>query len=308
MGESMYFILAILLLFGESMVQGAVLNFGKITDFIHKVSKKKPIIKNYHSFINHGKSIAHAVVDGSLSVQTFDRKKYLNNIISFAWYLYAIAIEKGQGFTSGVMVIQDSDQAVYNFLYEYVRQVNPKNLMRRSLISLNPYGYSRQSTHFPSDQKKFIQYGIDIRFSTHQKAQRLLPASKAHILFGRLGRGLTFIKFERHGLYLKDGFVGHTIGFLRHIAGRAFSYVVSQQDKALHRKEYIPEWIKSACKGFLFKKKPASIRDIVQASYTDARFNPLVLRIAEKYDHLEMRHGGEVIISRKEIDDFCEAL
>lgn len=300
----MYFIIGILLFFGENMIHGVSFDPDKINSFIKMHHKKNPIAKNYYSFINQGKAIRAGVLDGTLQAHPFDRKKYLNNIISFAWYLYAIGIQKDQGFTSGVMVIEDPDHAIYSFLYEYVKQVNPYNLSRRSLISLNPYGYSRQSTHFALDQKKFVQYGIDIRFFAQQKAQRLLPASKTHILFGRLAHGLTFIKFERHGLYFKDGFFGHALGFLRHITGRALSCIITQDDKAFHKKEYMPDWIKYACKRLPFKRQPQKIKEIVSASYTDNRFVPLVEQIAKRYDHLKMRHGGEVIVSRKEIDDF----
>lgn len=300
----MYFITAMLLLFGELMIYGVGFDTNKINNFMHQTSHNRPLVKRYPFFINQGKNCALAVLDGSLSKKPFVRQAYLNNIISFAWYLYAIAIQKGQGFTSGVIVIEDNDQRVYDFLYEYVQQVNPKNLFRRSLISLNPYAYSRQSTHFPSDQRTFVQYGIDARFFAHQKAQRLLPGSKTHLLFGRLAHGLTFVKFERYGLYFKDGFIGHAVGLVRHIGGRVMSHIVTREEKALHKKEYIPAWVKSACKSLPFKNQPRAIKDIVQLKGTDNRLDSLVTHLAAKYDHLQMRHGEEVIISRKEMDDF----
>lgn len=306
-GVVMFFLLILCIMFGEIMIQSASFDTGKIETFIYKITKAKGPKFDYFSRIERGKEVFDAVFQGQIYSHSFDRITYLNNIIALMWYFYAIVIEKDQGFTSGVMILEDNDQKIYQFLHHYIKQVNPKRLLRRSLISMNPYGYSRRSTHFPRDQEKFIQYGIDIRFTPYQKAQQFLPAFRTHILFGRLNHGLTFVKFERHGLYAKDGFVGHAFGFLNHVIKQTISKFVARKERSLERKEYMPEWVKQECRKLGLKMSNIKkIRDIVQIHHKDQRLNDFIARLAQKYDHLGMRYGGEVILSRAEMDQYAD--
>lgn len=168
----------------------------------------------------------------------------LISIVSICWYLFSLAVEKDQGFTSGMIVLQDNNNRLYKFLLNYCLRVNP-SLLNSSLSSLYNFSgvpslqnlssslspsyyslaYSRISTHFQEIKNNPDyqgQFGIDIRFSQYGKRENILPANKSHILFGKLPKQINnnnqnnnyagmpsddfmFLKFETYGLCPFDG-------------------------------------------------------------------------------------------------------
>jgi hypothetical protein len=187
--------------------------------------------------VAHGKQIACDIVVHNPQ-RIANQAQYLDAIIDLMWYFYAVAIEKGQAFEQGTFVIQDNDHAIYNFLMNYVKMVNPAitGTLRdpASTISSNVYVYSRLSSHFKQEQERFRHYGIDIRYPGYTIAQALLPAQKSHILFGDLGNGYIFIKMEDAG-----------IAFLS-VAQHAIDYLLAQVRKPMvkyYLETYAPAYI-----------------------------------------------------------------
>ena len=288
------------------MVWGTVFNIEKIKHFITTHAATVLPENEYLSLIEQGRRTVLSVMDNETDqLSLSERKSYLDHIVSLIWYFYALGINKNQGFLEGVMVLEDPDQRIYTFLHNYIKKVNHKNLLKRSLISTNPYGYPRQSTHFTQDQKNFIQYGIDIRLINDKVAQKFLPGNKAHILFGRLANGLMFIKLERYGLYYKDGFIGHAGGFLKLALSRITSKFVTPRESRFHRKEYMPQWIKRGYRNFYGEKcRLKTIKDIIQQNQSSNHCDNLVETIKQYYDHTGLRYGNELILGKKEIESF----
>lgn len=286
--------------FGSTML-GEVFDINKIKYFINTYGVTKLPEREYLSYIRQGKNIVSSIINKKCDQLVLrERKLYLSEIIACMWYLYGLAINKNQGFVDGVIVLDDANQLFYNFLYDYVKNVNSKGLSKRAIITTNPYGYGRRSTHFPDDQRTFMQYGIDIRLN--KIAQKILPGNKTHILFGRLANGLTFIKMEHYGLYYKDGFIGHACGYLRLILGKFLAKFVAQKERFLHRKEYVPCWIKKGYKNVSKRKcRLTSIKDIVENGFDDKVFINLIKKIENSYDHIPLRYGNEVILKNDEI-------
>lgn len=150
-----------------------------------------------------GKNLACRILNGQLDRMT-NQAEYLNAIIDLMWFLYDKAVEKNQVYDEGTYIVQDAGRRFYNFLFNYVKLVNPviKGTIEdpAQKISWNPYAYSRASSHFVLQQKQERHYGIDIRFPGSIQAQAILPAQKSHILFGVISDDCIFIKFENVGI------------------------------------------------------------------------------------------------------------
>lgn len=293
-------------LFWEFVLAKSYFDINKIKHFINTHAVTKLSEKEYLSYIYQGKDLVSLLIKNDTSHLSLDQRSlYLDEIIALMWYFYSLAVQKNHGFSDGVIVLYDTNQVFYNFLYNYVRDVNQKNLSKQVIISTNPYGYGRISTHFLRDQKIFMQYGIDIRPIDHKKAQPFLPGNKSHILFGRLANGLTFIKLERYGLYYADGFVGHAIGLVKLVCSR-IAAKFGQREKLLHRKEYMPQWILRTYKKINGKRcKVNAIKDLIENSNLDSADNRLehfIETIKLRYDYPLFRYGNEVILGQREIE------
>jgi hypothetical protein len=140
--------------------------------------------------VAHGKQIACDIVMHNLQSMP-DTNKYLDAIVDLMWYLYSIALEKGQAYDEGTFVIQDNDPKIYTFLLNYAKIVNPEEVAgteRDAELMLsykNIYAYPRTSTHFKDVKEQYNarHYGIDIRHRGYSIAEALLPAQKSHVLF-----------------------------------------------------------------------------------------------------------------------------
>lgn len=157
--------------------------------------------------IEEGRRFACDILRGQ-GVPNIGKDSYLQNIINVMWFLYSRAVAKNQAFDEGTFIIQDEQHRLYDYLMNYVKLVNPyiKGTLAdpETNMSLNPYAYSRASSHFIQEQKSTAyngrHYGIDIRFQGEYVAQALLPAQKSHVLFSKIADNLIFIKFENVGL------------------------------------------------------------------------------------------------------------
>lgn len=226
------------------------------------------------------------------------------------WYLYAIAVTKGEGFKGGTIVVEDPDKKLYNFLLTYVEAVNKAGMNKPVVASTNPYAYARKSTHFNDVQKKYIQYGIDIRLEDGGKSQPILPSNAKHILFGRINENYMFVKFESHGLYVKEGLAGHTGGLAKSIGRKIASKVTGgKSEDPLARRESMPQMLKKEyekiCKENKLVCKAKTVKDIFAQSTVDGQLVPVVQSMLKnwKYDPatLNIRYGNEVILTQRDV-------
>lgn len=255
------------------------------------------------------------------------QKMMLDQIVAIAWAIYNKAVEKGEGFTGGTIVIIDPEYALFNFLFNYVCFVNPTIVSGKNpslIISNNPFGYSRLSTHFVELQKlKNFEghYGIDMRYD-EGNLQPLLPGNKQHILFGKLSHlaiPLTFIKFETYGLKFEKK------EMLKHVekaVQKGKKDILKSHKKLFSRREDVPEEVKNRFR-HLFKRLPKEEQIRVKAELSKQfkhirSYYALAKKLAAQsqkysqeakqfveylerhYDHLDVRRGDEVILELKE--------
>lgn len=275
--------------------------------------------------INDGNQVIKNIYAGQQYQITADptsRLEYLKAIIALSWALFAKAVKKGQGFISGVLVLEDPGYKIYDFLYNYTKSVNPnadqessglKNMLKRAFspkwAAVNPYAYRRSSSHF--NDAGLVQFGIDMR-DTDNVTKDWLPGKKRHLLFGKTGRlGPIFIKFEDYGLVGTD-WLGHAAKYVQK----------NVLPKGPGKREHVPEEVTKRFKSLLTKvpetrKKQLNannakfIKDIyvtVQqlakdprnaTYYTDAQ--EFVKYLQNNFDNLDMRRGNEVIIRALEL-------
>jgi hypothetical protein len=255
-------------------------------------------------------------------IPTATQEEYMKSIVAIQWYLYSKALEKEQGFTEGTFKIEDRGLKIYNFLMDYVKMHNkditgtPKDPL--AYISYNPFGYSRDTSHYTDEKKIHSAYGIDVRLGPSLELA-LLPADKRHILFGKLDKlnedsGWIYIKPENHGIYWYDGLPYHVNEFLV-AQSRKNSWITStlawfginlgSDDAETSRKERnIENFIKDIVQ-VLGKKHPlinVARKDGMKIIHTADEFakNEKLKEIAEQYkqqyDHTEHRNGREVIL------------
>ena len=116
---------------------------------------------------------------------------------------YKLAIDADQAFSEGTFVIQDTGWLFYNFLLDYVKDVNPsvKGTIGDPAVKFSGgmTAYPRLSSHFVLEQKSYRHYGIDFPRGLE------LPFKKHHILFGKIDdQDRLFIKLESAGLTSRD--------------------------------------------------------------------------------------------------------
>lgn len=153
------------------------------------------------------------------------RKEYLTKITTMMWGIFGESVDKNEGFVRGSYKIIDPDFKLYDFLLGYVKLVtgsdDPKLLPYG--CTLSNHGYRRSprlkgSSHYKLECKNDEQFGIDIRRENYETTLKILPASKTHILFGRVtipGSNLpiTFVKFEEVGMGGLGEWFDHSLNF-----------------------------------------------------------------------------------------------
>ncbi len=242
------------------------------------------------------------------------QRSYLDAIIALCWALFDQAVREGHGFTGGTIVFEDKEYRIFNFLFDYATKAN-KDLASGErdpkYISQNCFAYERHSSHFPEMQNSYGQFGIDIRYGQGD-LEKLLPANKSHILFGKIllkGKELSFIKMEVYGLCMRDAsVVKHGLEFLKGTKGK----------KGPSRREDLPKQVKTLLGKMLnaipkkFKAditteigKPEVIKNIYAVAKKLAmqkgtsgskEAEDLVKYLDDNFDHLDIRRGNEVIL------------
>jgi len=121
-------------------------------------------------------------------------------------------------YTSGTIVIEDKNGAIYKLLKGYVEgiqkvYIDPATDPDKPKIMAKKHetGYARHSSHFKKyhkygpkgETKKSTQYGIDLKRPILTSTEETKPEdTRPHLLFGQFDpeKKLLFVKFEGHGL------------------------------------------------------------------------------------------------------------
>ena len=287
--------------------------------------------------IARGKRYLKALLEGNNDViPTNNQQEHLNAIIDIIWYLYSLAEAKGQKFDEGTFRIEDKDFRILQFFMEYSKKVNPAlqgyGKDTSSIATANPFAYCRGSTHFDDSRKKYGAYGIDMRFDVTQWEQTLLPAFKRHLLWGLIDEKsqYIYIKPENHGLYYWDGLPGHGselfVAKLRKIPGaqtafKLFGFNLGSDDQENFRKERIPAEFLTEFKAAVKQEKAFTAIDkknLIDFANKEGlcvlSLSPLISQSEalkqlkakyEKYDHLDVRSGREVIFKNIDLRTAC---
>ena len=215
--------------------------------------------------IMHGRDCLEDILTGQTKSYSGDAGcvEYINDIISLIWRFYAHAANKDQAFEEGTFYIPDNEDAekIFNFLHGYVDFVKGHDIARWVPgIAPNPFAYSRISSHYKESEPE--QFGIDIRFNAEDQVRYVLPARKAHILFGK-----KFIKIENHGLN-SDGILPHGYEFViaqarKNVVAR-WLFAMQSDDSDEYRKERVPA---DELKKFSDLLKELSLSDEEKADY-----------------------------------------
>lgn len=257
----------------------------------------------------------------NIDISDLSQPEYLQMLLEISWFLESLAIHKGEEHEEGTLIFPFI-QPFYDLQLNYIKKFNSGGWQNpvgtpTNLFTLNSFGYSRTSTHFQKTQTSDNpHYGIDIRVGNEGQAQPWLPALKRHILFGNLGDGFMFNKFENYGLKLNDGLFSHVCEWF---ISRWRKWIPGSNDQPNWRKEHLPDDIKQkfkqVCKSCNLPEEIADkieeMREIVRLEQyhpelveklaSSEHYKQLLREIRLTYDHAEHRYGREVIIMPEEL-------
>lgn len=234
------------------------------------------------------------------------RKDMLSAVICLMWAINRKAEDAGQGFERGSFKLLQ-DPCVLKFLEDYVVFATGRNTIEQvHELNGNRFGYSRRPDMMRSSHYKECahQFGIDLRFAGTEYTIGLLPHGHQHILFGRVdanGDNATFLKFEEIGIGTIEDNLMHLVHFVHSITHAPSGSARREKDVPSEIKAVYSDFVTVA--GQEAKQKPTVI-DIFKAINADhdnarkalylERLNQAAL--AANVDHLDKRHGNEVII------------
>jgi hypothetical protein len=255
---------------------------------------------DYRKLIEDG---AHVFNERKNNPNQYIQYTKLIEVIELSWFLYSLTMYKNQDVTRGMMVVEDNDGTIYNFLKNYVDTKNPDaeySFFKK--ISFNRYAYERYSTHFPKSKTR--QYGIDIRDESGNRFA-VLPGGQTHILFGKADNGHTFIKFERDGLYALDGWFQHALTATTAVGRKVpvFGGFFGSNDYESSSKEHVPSDIKKEAAKLGRNEK--TISALANACAKNQRkYKSLIEKINQRYPFLadeKKRFGNEAIITERDL-------
>ncbi len=285
------------------------------------MSKLRDLFENKENPWRKGQNLVKNIMAGKL-IEFNDVKEYLTAVKNLMWYLYALAVQKGQTFEEGTFVIVDNQFRILNFLNSYFK------------------GYDRSgkwSSHFREFDGIYTKGALDILpelrdelyFPPYNLEKRL---NKYHVFFGKTGDNRFFIKPESYGLDFKNDIwsaLGHLVEWYHSIMAK-FSF--GADDKGTMRKERVPNEISKLWKELVYKaynqdvNTPANelpkelIQDLQdgnnhgiakmleiisdKAQYKNKNCEDYInktFRPSLKYDNLLLRKGREVILTEEDI-------
>lgn len=304
-------------------------------DAFNDVNEEIKMDENYaFTQMQLGASYAYSllVAHDPSKIPTDTQENYLKSLIALLWFFYSQALDKKQPFESGVFLIQDDQQfTIYNFFMNYVKRfgkdisgITLRGPVTRTLqgtiadpalhASFTKFAYPRDSSHYNEIQKKYRQYGIDVRFGSKGNEMPLLPGQKKHILFGIVDESkyLIFFKPEDYGLYYTEGLIGHAKGYFESKLRQLGLTEKSNEDR-FSRRERIPKQFIADFKAIVKNdvSLPKNIKeDLIKRAdqegikilYTQnlaqrPEYKAFVDKYSKEYDHLDLRTGREIILT-----------
>jgi hypothetical protein len=326
-------------LISATLISGNFAITQSMRDSFQDVNKEIKMDESYaFSQMQLGASYAYSllVTHDRSKIPTGTQEDYLKSLIALIWFFYSQALDRKQPFDSGVFLIQDDSQlTIYNFFMDYVKRfgkdisgVTLKGPVKKTLqgtiadpalhASFNKFAYPRDSSHYNESQKKYRQYGIEVRLGPKGNEMPLLPGKKKHILFGIVdgSKYLIFFKPEDNGLYYSEGLIGHVKGYFESKLRQLGLTEKSNEDR-FSRRERIPKQFISDFKAIVNNDAslPKTVKeDLIKRTdqegikilYTQnlaqkPEYKSLVDTYSKEYDHLDLRMGREIILTTPEL-------
>lgn len=277
----------------------------------------------YRSRIAHGNKLLYKLLFtepfNTENAYLLQQQEYLTNIIDIMWSLFSYAVEKGEGFKEGTILVKDPNNSLYNYLLGYVGKVNPLYILGTAGItgSANPFAYERKTTHFDNRNA----FGIDMRANATASAQAILPGFMTHFFFMQLDNGYLALRMEEHGITRGSDLLWHGWGAVKSLGRKLLPKIFGSNDGEDCRKERVPVdfvemlWaaIWSVESGSTYNSplrkvgKIADLCDLVLKNtirdYDAERQEQIrILRqLDARYDNLHNRYGREVILTDRDL-------
>ncbi len=296
-------------------------------------------IKFAKSSIEKGLELIPVIISNEYNKDKKSDILKLKDVLSFCWGLFHLTTEKGFGFDQGMLVVEDRDGLIFDFL------------------SHSGWSYQRISSHYEFLNKKLKsnQYGIDFLGNMTEDGDwiveksknkyshflnmglsplPLLPAKKSHILFGQLSKGsmlelkssYTFIRFEDYGLstvnnlfeHMKDYISIHTntlyqdrvVTGYRVNSERVSAELVDLYIKLLQKNKHLLESPisineeKQKCFDLGIRyiySKTVSLSSILSVSESSHDLIERIFLYFKYLDELEARTGWEAVLSYEDL-------
>lgn len=193
----------------------------------------------------------------------------MNNIANVQWAIYKKAVVQDPvGFKSGMLQVQDRKGYLFNF------------------INAAKAVYTRAATHYKGLRLNAL--GLDF-------GHPILPNGRSTLLFGRLGNGNSFLKWEWHGLNTLSDLIGHVV-----------DYIQTRGKEAEGRKEHAPDYVTDFYQ-ILAKKADITIdKDSLKQQGIAYMYASLPKSFSDEFKNfltmfglensIEVRKGNEIII------------
>ena len=285
------------------------------------VSKHNPAIDDLEPAILTGCALHNALMKGHKDfVKVFKKThdQHAQSARALLWFYYALGVHKKQSFSEGTFVVQDSeDYAIFAFLNGCSK------------------AYKRPSTHFKTYSKFAKKQGLD-ETQRGIDITGLPPCTyKRTVLFGQVDseRHLIFIKPEKYGLSTWWDYAMHSVDCAASL-GRKWYYLqflLGSDDDAGNKKDRIPQKLKNDYSILVKKLEQQGLLSTDHSStllqnQADAwGIQKMELHLAtykgkliqkehellhkevsdmyevihKKFDHISMRWGNEVHITKK---------
>lgn len=247
--------------------------------------------------VDKGKTLIAGIMNGNIKSGNHQ------DLLHLSWFLMYKAIEKNEGFEEGAFAIEDSNNALFNFLLQSKATSTP---------------YYRPSTHYANRSPK-KHHGIDI-------FDELMPAKKRTLLFSTAnnedGSQFLFIKPENFSALIAPSTAYdvwmHTVELFA--AQRNKLLYPGSDDEPNMRKERVPSAVlkdfekllnvqpgidkteirrKAKLYGITFMYRYVQNLDREYPEFDTQKF----LSSLQEYDHLDKRTGREVYLTQPDLNN-----
>jgi hypothetical protein len=278
--------------------------------FADFVSTRSPqySFEQVKTFIQRGETLVTEIQNGRANSIGLSQRAEM--IAEMVWYMLYCAVCEDQEFSQGTFVVRDPGHAIFKFF--------------QSTLGMVGGAAPRDSTHFadrilPSysaDGKKIVKtYGIDVKPSE----KKGLPANMRTVNFAAIetidGFDWSFFKPEAHGVEDWTDFMMHAWDYVKTRPARW----MKKADGPNEYREHLPLEVE---KGFFAVTKGSNLPPVVKKfgisgifselhkmckdsnvpQETKKKITTFLHDLSQKYNHLEVRKGNEVVLGDSFLD------